>query len=79
MEAINLWNEEVEKDQNKVKDGEDRDKNREGDKDRDERGKGGNKDGKIERAGICKSSAECCPVNPRCIAPGLWNRDATCY
>ena len=52
VEAINLWKEEVEKDQNKVKDGEDRDKNREGGKDRNERGNGDNKDGEIERAGI---------------------------
>ena len=35
-EAMNLWNKEAEKDQNRVEDGEDRDKDREGGKDRDE-------------------------------------------
>ena len=81
-EAMNLWNEEAEIDQNKVEDGEDRDKDREGVNDREENEREDKIDGEVE-AGCkgkgCQSSADCCPANPSCMPLGLLIKSRACY
>ena len=81
-EAKNLWNEEAEKDQNKVEDWEDRDKDREGVNDRDEYEKEDKIDGEVEascKGKGCQSSADCCPANPTCMPLGLLIKPRACY
>ena len=65
-EAIDLWNEETEKDQNKVEDGKDEEKDREVHKKREMKVK---RKIKIEagcKYRICTYSSDCCEENPYC-------------